>query len=77
MKTELFVVILNPEKKRPKYHSFEGQVGSYTNRTRCGSPWWRVESPHSGTFLGSRLRREHADLFADPCKQCYREDDRP
>jgi hypothetical protein len=59
-----WVFILNRRRNRPPYHRIRW-VGDRTIGALCGA--W-IERRIMGW---SHLRRDHADLFARPCRRCF------
>lgn len=58
---------------QPKYHDYGRikELGSETTGdvTKCGL----VMYANGATYYQALLRRDHADLFAVPCKRCFPE----
>lgn len=66
-----FVWLKNTEQRQPVYHLLGDVVridpptasGSLAYHTRCGRS--------TPSFMGARLRPDHAAKFARPCKRCF------
>ena len=68
------VVLLDHCAPRPVYHA----IGNYRDQhpegltVACGAMWApRNRWGFMDYGLSARLRREHARLFARPCKRCF------
>lgn len=72
-----WVVIINPDRYVPTYHAIAGYRGtegdfSGVMLTACGQAWRHYERSRPLVDDSVRLRWQHADQFAKPCRTCYR-----